>query len=67
MRSAIFLANAKRSNPSQEKSRYLLARQNESSRAVDTYVIKSVKDGPLRTNLDNIGEVIAEVEGAAYR
>jgi hypothetical protein len=40
--------------------------KNESAR-VDRYVIKSVKGGPLRADLDNIGEVIAEVEGDLYR
>jgi hypothetical protein len=40
---------------------------NDSSRLVEKYVIKPVKGRPLRTDLDNIGEVIAEVEGDDYR
>jgi hypothetical protein len=31
------------------------------------YVITPVKGRPLRTNLDNVAEVIAEVEGDAFR
>jgi hypothetical protein len=31
------------------------------------YTIKTVKGYPLRTNLDNIAEVIAEVEGDDYK
>ena len=31
------------------------------------YSIKSVKGYPLRTNLDNIAEVIAEVDGDDYK
>jgi len=40
---------------------------NDSSRLEEKYVIKPVKGRPLRTDLDNIGEVIAEVEGDDYR
>jgi hypothetical protein len=40
---------------------------NDSSRLVEKYVIKLVKGRPLRTDLDNIGEIIAEVEGDDYR
>jgi hypothetical protein len=32
-----------------------------------SYLIKPVSGHPLRTDLDDIGEVIAEVEGADYR
>ena len=31
------------------------------------YTIKTVKAGPLRMNIDNIAEVIAEVEGDDYK
>jgi hypothetical protein len=42
-------------------------RGKKESPHVDRYEIKSVKGGPLRTDLDNIEEVIAEVEGDDYR
>ena len=41
--------------------------KDESLRVSGRYVINPVKGHPLRVDLDNIGEVIAEVEGDDYR
>jgi hypothetical protein len=40
---------------------------NKSQRVVEKYAMKPVKGRPLRADFDNIGEVIAEVEGNDYR
>jgi hypothetical protein len=34
---------------------------------ISRYSVKPVKGEPLRTNLDNVAEVIAEVEGDSYK
>jgi len=36
---------------------------DDSSLPIEKYVIQPMQGRPLRTDLDNIGEVIAEVEG----
>jgi hypothetical protein len=41
--------------------------ESKSSSKPPRYVITPVKGHPLRTDLDNIGEVIAEVEGDWFR
>jgi hypothetical protein len=50
-----------------KKTRTSVRGKDKSPRAVERYVIKSVKGGPLRTDFDNVGEVIAEVEADDYR
>jgi metal-responsive CopG/Arc/MetJ family transcriptional regulator len=41
--------------------------EHQRHKKVTRYSLTPVKGEPLRTNLDNIAEVIAEVEGDAYK